>query len=200
MSDINSVIDFISTLPGLGQKSARRIALAMVKDKKNMMYRFADMLNSVADSVQICKICHNLDISDVCKICNDHTRDKTKICILIEIGDLWNIEKSGHYNGLYHVVGSNMSYSSSSNKDSIDRLIERIKKENYQEIIIAMSATVESQTTAFYITDLIKEAIDQLQGKPEITVLGKGMPVGSELDYLDEGTIGAAFKTRKIAE
>lgn len=199
MEKISDLIDFVATLPGLGPRSAKRIFFAMMRDKKRMMYRFSDLLKTAADTIVNCAECGSFDIVNPCKICTSSYRDKTKLCIVTEVGDLWNVEDSGHYDGYYYVFGGTLSANQPSYVQiNIDKLFAKIESvSDLQEIIIATNATVENQTTAFFLIDNIREFLQKIDRKISITTLGQGMPMGAELDYLDEGTIGAAFRGRK---
>ncbi len=202
MDKIKDLVDFIATLPGLGPRSAKRIFFCMMRDKKRMMYHFADLLKNAADGIIDCSECGSFDISNPCKICNNDHRDKKKLCIITEVVDLWNVESSGHYDGYYYVLGGTLSITHSSYQQiNIEKLLAKIDSLiDLHEIIIATNATVENQTTAFFLIDNIREFLTQINRSIKITTLGQGMPVGSELDYLDEGTIGAAFRGRKEIE
>ena len=199
MDNIHDLTDFIATLPGLGPRSAKRIFFAMMRDKKRMMYRFSELLKSAADTIITCNECGSFDIINPCKICSNNHRDKTKLCIITEVSDLWNVENSGHYDGFYYCLGGILSTNNGSYQNiNIDKLLAKIDKNNdISEIIIATNATVENQTTAFFIIENLKDLIEKTSRQITITTLGQGMPIGSELDYLDEGTIGAAFRGRK---
>lgn len=191
-------------MPGLGPRSARRIVLHMLRNKSKMMYGFADLLQNLANTTQSCQQCNNIDIGDICKICNDHNRDQAQLCIVEEVGDLWNIEKSGCFHGIYYVMGKLTGNEYVMDHGvPIEGLLTYIQKlTTLQEVIIANNPTVNGQTAAFYIADMLTEALqkDRNQNPINITTLGKGVPMGSELDYLDEGTIGAAFRSRKSLE
>ncbi len=199
MDNISELTDFIATLPGLGPRSAKRIFFAMMRDKKRMMYKFSDLLKLAADNITNCDICGNFDILNPCKICANENRDRSKLSIVTEVGDLWNIENSGHYDGYYYCLGGIMSTNQSSYQNiNLEKLFNRIiAMPEIKEIIIATNATIENQTTAFFLIDNIKEFLSKNSLNISVTTLGQGMPIGSELDYLDEGTIGAAFRTRE---
>jgi recombination protein RecR len=199
MEKITDLIDFVATLPGLGPRSAKRIFFAMMRDKKRMMYRFSDLLKISADTIVTCNECGSFDIINPCNICNNDRRDKTKLCVVTEVSDLWNVENSGHYEGFYYCLGGTMSTNQSSYQNiNLDKLFHKINCNfDINEIIIATNATVENQTTAFFLIDNIKSLMEKNNRQIIITTLGQGMPIGSELDYLDEGTIGAAFRGRK---
>jgi recombination protein RecR len=196
---LQHLINLLATLPGLGPRSAKRVVLHLLKNDKKLMLHTSELLQDVASSVVTCSICNTIDTVNPCAICNNPSRDNTKLCVIDEIGDLWNIESSNHYNGLYYVLGGELSTSnfSSPTQINIDKLITRIITAKPDEIILANNATVAGQTTAFFILDNIEKIIKQNKLNITVTALGQGIPIGSEIDYLDESTIGAAFKTRK---
>jgi len=196
-NSIHHLIDFIARLPGLGPKSAKRIVLQMIRDKEKMMHEFASLLCNVADNIKMCARCNNIDINEICHICSNHNRDQTKLCIVEEIGDLWNIEKSGHFLGLYHVLSGLKSDRSAPYNIQLDSITEHLKAiPDLQEIIIANNSTVRGQTIMFYLSDALSSLVQGENREIKITAIGQGIPIGSELDYLDDGTIGAAFRTR----
>lgn len=193
-SDLQKLVHLIAKLPGLGPRSARRVTLHLLKYKESMMLPLAEALKNVAMNIKNCRICGNLDESDPCNICDDIKRDKGVICVVEEVADLWAIERSGNFNGLYHVLGGTLSAMDMRKSESlnIEKLVTRASLGEIYELIIATNATMEGETTAHYITERLKEF------EIKITRLAYGLPVGGELDYLDDGTLTAAFKARQI--
>ncbi len=190
---IESLIAQFGRLPGLGPRSARRMVLHLLRAKDTHMLTLADKLREVATHVTACLECGNLDTQSPCHICADARRDPHSICVVEELPDLWAIERSGMFKGTYHVLGGTLSALHGTGPDElkIPRLLTRLQEKNIQEVILATNATVAGQTTAHYITD-------QLQGlNVKTTQLAQGIPVGAELDYLDDGTLFTAFQARK---
>lgn len=190
--EIERVIQLLARLPGLGPRSARRAALHLIKKKEALMEPLANALTLAVDQVVVCGTCGNIDTSDPCNMCNDPRRDQSTIIIVEDVSDLWALQRASVLNASYHVLGGTLSPLDGVGPDdlSIDALVDRVSKGNVKEVIIAVNATVEGQTTAHYITD-------QLDGF-DITIsrLAHGVPVGGELDYLDEGTLSAAMRAR----
>ena len=192
-SDIEALIDLMARLPGLGPRSARRAVLAMLKKREALMAPLAQALASVALAARDCRICGNIGTSDVCAICADPTRATSELCVVEDVADLWAMERSRAFRGRYHVLGGTLSALDSVGPEQlhIPRLLDRIAAEHITEVILALNATVDGQTTAHYIADA-------LSGSPvKITSLAQGVPIGGELDYLDDGTIGAALRARR---
>ena len=192
--DINILINLISKIPGLGPRSARRSVLRLIKNPEKLMLPLADKLIEVAQKVKICEICGNLDIDKICSICMDQDRDLSKICVVEDISDLWALERSGSYKGRYHVLGGVLSAIDGVNPEdlNIKKLIKNIKSNDIKEVILATSATLAGQTTSYYISDLLKNTT------VIISRLAQGIPIGGELDYLDDGTIETALTSRNI--
>lgn len=191
--EIERLIQLLAKLPGLGPRSARRAALHLVKHRDSALGPLSAALAAVSERVRICSECGNVDTVDPCSICADARRDRGLICVVEEVGDLWALERSGAVSGLYHVLGGTLSALEGVRPEdlSIARLVERAHAPGVREVVIAVNATVEGQTTAHYLTD-------QLKGLGiEISRLAHGVPVGGELDYLDEGTLAAAMKARR---
>ena len=189
--DIEALIDLMSRLPGLG--SARRAVLAMLKRREGLMAPLALALAGVALSARVCVRCGNIGTADICAICADPARVAGELCIVENVADLWAMERSRAFKGRYHVLGGTLSALDQVGPDElrIPALIERIAQDGIAEIILALNATVDGQTTAHYIADA-------LGGLPvRITSLAQGVPIGGELDYLDDGTIGAALRARR---
>ena len=191
--DIEKLIALMAKLPGLGPRSARRAALHLLKKRETLMQPLARALEETAAAVRICSRCGNLDTVDPCAICGDPKRDRSVICVVEEVGDLWAMERSAYYRGLYHVLGGRLSALDGVGPDDlrIAGLIARAAEPDVTEIIIATSATVDGQTTAHYLQD-------RLAGTDvTMTRLAHGVPVGGELDFLDDGTIMAALNARR---
>lgn len=192
---IEQLVHSLSRLPSLGNRSARRIALHLLRRKEAILLPLITNLQNVADNIKTCGICRNFDVNDPCHICVDNMRDKTVICVVEDVADLWAMERSGLYRGVYHVLGGVLSAIDGTTPEhlGIDKLLTRIHDEHVREIILATNATVDGQTTAHYIYDILQNLnIAQLK----ITKLAQGIPIGGELDYLDDGTLAAAMKAR----
>lgn len=191
--DIEALIDLMSRLPGLGPRSARRAVLAMLKRREGLMAPLAQALAGVALSARDCTICGNIGTADICAICADATRTTGEICVVENVADLWAMERSRAFKGRYHVLGGTLSALDSIGPDQlrIPALIERVAQEQVREVILALNATVDGQTTAHYIADALEPSAVRL------TSLAQGVPIGGELDYLDDGTIGAALRARR---
>ncbi|VAV88780.1 Recombination protein RecR [hydrothermal vent metagenome] len=192
-SELDQLIQLLSKLPGLGPRSARRAALQLIKRKDSLMRPLATALAAAAEHVNPCSTCGNLDTSDPCHICDGDRRDRTSICVVEDVADLWALERAGAFRGLYHVIGGTLSALDGVGPDdlNISGLIERAEEVQVTEIIIATNATVDGQTTAHYITDRLRHCA------VTVTRLAHGVPVGGELDYLDDGTLTAALKSRR---
>jgi recombination protein RecR len=192
-SDIDLLIQLLSKLPGFGPRSARRAALHLIKNRDTLLKSLGAALEAAAKNVQTCSTCGNLDTASPCGICDNIKRDKSLVCVVEEVADLWALERASTYRGLYHVLGGVLSPLDGIGPDdlSLNGLIERAKTDDVVEIILATSATVDGKTTAHYITD----ALENLS--VNITALAHGIPVGGELDYLDDGTLSAAMKERR---
>lgn len=192
INSLEELIKILSKLPGLGPRSAKRAALYFIKSPE-IMIGLSNTLKKVSDEIKTCDHCGNIDITSPCNICSDNTRDKNIICVVEHIGDLWAIEKGKVYKGLYHVLGGTLSaLDNRSPKDlNISNLSNRIKNNNITEVIIATNATLEGETTGHYVAKLIEPL------KTKITRLAHGIPVGAELDYVDEGTLSFALQLRQ---
>lgn len=191
--EIERLIQLLAKLPGLGPRSARRAALHLIKNRDRLLSPLSTALSDAAEKVTICGECGNVDTMDPCAICQDQTRDRGAICVVEEVGDLWALERAGAWNGLYHVLGGTLSAMEGVRPEdlSIARLVERASLSGMREIVLATNATVEGQTTAHYITERLKGL------GLSTSRLAHGVPVGGELDYLDEGTLTAAMKSRR---
>jgi len=192
--EIKSLIKLMSKIPGLGPRSARRSVLSLIKNPEKLMLPLANALIEVSENIKLCSICGNIDSDIICGICKDEKRDKATICVVEDIADLWALERSSNFKGRYHILGGVLSAIDGINPEDlrIRELLENISANNVTEVILATSATIAGQTTGFYITDLL-ESKDVIVSK-----LAQGIPMGGELDYLDDGTIGAALDSRKI--
>jgi recombination protein RecR len=191
--EIERLIQLLARLPGLGPRSARRAALHLVKKKEQLLDPLAAALAETRDTILTCEVCGNIDTKSPCTLCQDTTRDPSLICVVEEVGDLWALERAAVVNGRYHVLGGTLSPLDGVGPDdlNIPKLIERANAEEVTEVLLALNATVEGQSTAHYLTD-------QLAGcHVSVSRLAQGVPIGGELDYLDEGTLAAAVKARK---
>jgi recombination protein RecR len=192
--EIERLIQLLARLPGLGPRSARRAALHLVKKKEQLLGPLAAALTEARDTILTCEICGNIDTVSPCTLCRDQTRDRTLICVVEEVGDLWALERAVVLKGLYHVLGGTLSPLDGIGPEdlSIAKLMMRAQEPQVKEVLLALNATVEGQSTAHYL-------IDQLAGCDVIiSRLAHGVPIGGELDYLDEGTLAAAVKARKV--
>ncbi|MBL4802439.1 MAG: recombination protein RecR [Emcibacter sp.] len=192
-SELDQLIQLLAKLPGLGPRSARRAALQLIKRKDSVMRPLSNALAEVAEHVNPCTTCGNLDTTDPCHICDNARRDNTTLCVVEDVADLWALERAGAYRGKYHVIGGTLSALDGVGPDDLNivSLIERALESIITEVIIATNATVDGQTTAHYITDRLKDC------NVIVTRLAHGVPVGGELDYLDDGTLTAALKSRR---
>ena len=189
-SEIERLIQLLAKLPGLGPRSARRAALVLLKKRDLLLEPLAGAMQAAAAATRDCEICGNLDTISPCAICRDPRRDPHLLCVVEDVADLWALERAGVFRGRYHVLGGALSALDGITPErlNVTQLLERVKQ-NVDEVILAMNATVEGQTTAHYLMDLL--------GDMKVTRLAHGVPVGGELDYLDEGTLSAAFKARR---
>jgi recombination protein RecR len=195
--EIEKLIQLLARLPGLGPRSARRAALHLIKRKADLLEPLAEATARAAERVGTCSVCGNVDTVDPCSICRDERRDGTILVVVEDVADLWALERAGATNARYHVLGGVLSPLDGVGPDelAIAPLIERCRSGAIAEVILAINATVEGQTTAHYVTDqLVKLADEGIT--VEVTRLAHGVPVGGELDYLDEGTLSAALKAR----
>ncbi len=192
-SKIDSLIELLARLPGIGPRSARRIALNLLKKPDSLMRPLAKALVEAADQIKKCEICGNIDTVSPCNLCEDNRRDQSIIVVIEEVGDLWALERAAVHKGLYHVLGGSLSAIDGVGPDDlgINQLIERADKEATEEVVLAMNATIDGQTTAYYITDQLSEC------NVKISRLARGVPVGGELDYMDDGTLMEALESRQ---
>ncbi len=192
---LDELIDMLARLPGLGPRSAKRAALHLLKNRDTTLRRLTTTLAKAAEDVRQCSTCGNLDDADPCHICSDSKRDDAQICVVEAVDDLWAFERSGLFKGRYHVLGGTLSAIDGigPEKLGIDRLLARVEG-GIAEVILATSATVDGQTTGHYLADRLSAT------EASITRLAHGVPVGGELNYLDDGTLGAALKARRPVE
>lgn len=192
--EIERLIQLLAKLPGLGPRSARRAALHLIKKREALMVPLALALDTAIEKVSVCKSCGNIDTHNPCMICSDPGRDRSVIVVVADVADLWALERARATSGLYHVLGGTLSPLDGIGPQdlTLDALSARAHQADVAEIIIALNATVDGQTTAHYITDLLQDA------QVKITRLAHGVPVGGELDYLDDGTLAAAMRQRTL--
>ena len=190
---IETLIELMARLPGLGPRSARRAVLVMLKKRGQLMAPLAQALAEVALSAKDCRVCGNISTAELCPICADPARATGEICVVEDVADLWAMERGQVFRGRYHVLGGTLSALDGIGPEDlgIPRLVVRVAEENAREVILALNATVDGQTTAHYIADALTGIAAQ------ITTLAQGVPIGGELDYLDDGTIGAALRARR---
>jgi len=193
-TEIEYLIKLLSRLPGFGPKSARRGVLHLLKNRGNLMLPLSEALKITAEVVKECPECHNMDTIVPCSICSSRRFDSNLICVVEDISDLWTIEKTGAFKGYYHVLGGTLSALDGITPEnlSIPHLLKRVKEKNIKEVIIALNATIDGQTTAHYISDYLQSS------GAKITQLAHGVPIGGQIDYMDEGTISTAIKSRKV--
>jgi recombination protein RecR len=182
----------MAKLPGLGPRSARRAVLHLIRKRALLLTPLADVMQIVAATARECMNCGNVGTTDVCDICTSEKRATGELCVVEDVADLWAMERSGVFKGRYHVLGGTLSALDAVGPDElrIPRLVDRVQTEEITEVILALNATIDGQTTAHYIAD-------QLDGQVRLTSLAQGVPIGGELDYLDDGTITAAMRARK---
>jgi recombination protein RecR len=191
--DIETLIDLMARLPGLGPRSARRAVLALLKKRGQLMAPLATAMAGVALTARDCVVCGNIGTADLCPICADPARQTGEICVVEDVADLWAMERGQVFRGRYHVLGGTLSALDAVGPDElgIPRLVARVGHEATREVILALNATVDGQTTAHYIADALAPL------NLSITSLAQGVPIGGELNYLDDGTIGAALRARR---
>ena len=189
--EIEILIDLIAKLPGLGPRSARRAVLHLIRKKSTLFNPLSKQMAKVFEQARECLNCGNIGTSEMCEICEDQKRINGQICIVEDVSDLWAMERTSVYKGRYHVLGGTLSALDGigPNELKIPKLIKRLDSEEVHEVILALNATLEGQTTAHYIAE-------QIENKVSVTSLARGVPMGGELDYLDEGTISAALNAR----
>lgn len=191
--EIERLIQLLARLPGLGSRSARKAALALLKRRHELLEPLAAAMQEAAQRLVACEVCANLDTVSPCTICSDARRDRALIVVVEEIGDLWALERAGVVNGLYHVLGGHLSPLDGIGPDQLNiaRLVERAESPEVSEVLLALNATVEGQSTAHYVREQLTATDVKVSG------LQHGVPVGGELDYLDEGTLAAAIRARR---
>ena len=192
-AEIDRLIQLLAKLPGLGPRSARRAALHLIRRKESLMEPLARAMTEAAATIRICSTCGNIDTQDPCAICADSRRDAATICVVEQVADLWALERTAQFKGRYHVLGGTLSALDGVGPDDlhIPALVARAKREKVGEVILATNATVEGQTTAHYIAESLADS------GIAVTGLAHGVPVGGELDYLDDGTLLQALKARR---
>lgn len=190
--DIDNLIELLAKLPGLGPRSARRAVLHMIRKRGVLLTPLADQMQRVAATARECLNCGNIGTADICDICDSEKRANGILCVVEDVADLWAMERAGVFKGRYHVLGGTLSALDSVGPEElrIPQLLDRVTSEGISEVILALNATVDGQTTAHYIAD-------QLENQVTLTSLAQGVPIGGELDYLDEGTISAALNARR---
>lgn len=191
--EIERLIDLMARLPGLGPRSARRAALHLVKRRERLLMPLAAAIEDVSRKIRTCRICDNLTTADTCEICADPRRANGTLCVVQDVADLWAMERAAVFRGRYHVLGGVLSALDGVTPEAlrIPDLAERVRQDETREVILALSATVDGQTTAHVIADYLEDSACT------VTSLAKGVPIGGELDYLDDGTISAALSARK---
>lgn len=193
MNPIDQLSALLTKLPGLGPRSARRAVLHLIKHREKLLEPLTASLRDVMDNIKICEQCGNVDSTSPCHICTDEKRVSNQLCVVEDVADLWALERSNIFKGRYHVLGGTLSVIDGRGPDQLGlpKLFKRAQEQGIEEVIIATNATVDGQTTAFYLTEQLKPL------GVSVTRLAHGIPVGGELDYLDEGTLGAALKSRQ---
>ncbi len=192
-TEIEKLIKLVAKLPSLGTRSARRIVLQLIKKKEGLFVPLIESMQEVAEHIKICEICGNFDTTSPCSICSSHNRDDSILCVVQDVADLWAMERVSFFKGKYHVLGGILSALDGVVPEdlNIEPLISRIASGNVKEVILALPATVDGQITAHYLVSRLKEF------DVKVTTLAQGIPMGAELDYMDEGTIQLALNSRK---
>ena len=190
--ELETLIELMAKLPGLGPRSARRAVLHLVKKRDLQLMPLSDAMARVAETARECLNCGNVGTADLCPICESEKRRNGELCVVEDVADLWAMERASVFKGRYHVLGGTLSALDAIGPEElrIPKLVARVRTEEITEVILALNATVDGQTTAHYIAD-------QLEGEVSVTSLAQGVPIGGELDYLDDGTISAALKARR---
>jgi recombination protein RecR len=196
MTELDRLVDLLAKLPGLGPRSARRAALHLLKRRESLMEPLSIALRETARQVRACQVCGNLDTEDPCALCRDRKREGETLCVVEEVADLWAIERTGAFKGRYHVLGGTLSALDGVGPEDlrVAELVARVKEGEVREVILALNATVEGQTTAHYIADRLEPL------GARVSRLAHGVPLGGELDYLDEGTLSAALAARQTVK
>ncbi len=195
-NEIGNFIKLLSKLPGLGPRSGRRAALAIIKQKEKLLLPLKEAFIDISEKIIICDICNNIDLSSPCAICSNASKDTNIICVVEEISDLWAIERAGVFKGYYHILGGVLNALDGVGPEqlNIEKLGRRVKQNNVQEVILALSATIDGQTTLHFLIDYLEDL------NIKITKLAHGIPIGGELDYLDDGTLTQAILSRTDAD
>ena len=193
MTEIERLIQLISRLPGFGPRSARRAVLHLIKRRETVMQPLVQALSDAADAILVCSKCGNLDTVEPCAVCRDEDRDRGVVCVVEDVADLWALERTRSFRGQYHVLGGRLSALDGIGPEDLNiaGLIGRAEAGDVNEVILAMNLTVDGQTTAHYIADRLEHT------NVEVTRLAHGVPVGGELDYLDDGTLETALRSRR---
>jgi recombination protein RecR len=191
--EIERLVQLLARLPGLGPRSARKAALALLKRRNDLLIPLSEAMTAAVSAIVECPVCGNLDTVSPCTICADPRRDRSLIVVVEEVGDLWALERAGVVNALYHVLGGHLSPLDGIGPEQLNiaRLVERAGSGEVQEVLLALNATVEGQSTAHYVTEQLAPT------GVAVSRLAQGVPIGGELDYLDEGTLSAAIKMRR---
>jgi recombination protein RecR len=191
--DLQILIQHLAKLPGLGPRSGRRAALHLLKNRETLMRPLIKALGLVEEHIRSCRVCGNYDTIDPCQLCTDPSRDHHLVCVVESVADLWALERAACFRGRYHVLGGTLSALEGTQPEDlkIPQLLERLQQTGAQEVILALNATVHGQTTAHYLADRLEEA------GVKVTALAHGVPIGGELDYLDDGTLSAALRARR---
>jgi len=194
-NDIEKLIKLVSKLPSLGTRSARRIVLQLIKKKESLFLPLIEAMTTVSDNIKTCDICGNFDTTSPCSICASPTRESHILCVVQDVADLWAMERVSFFKGKYHVLGGILSALDGVVPEdlNIESLIKRLSEEDIKEVILALPATVDGQITAHYLLSRLKQFEDV-----KVTTLAQGIPMGAELDYMDEGTIQLALNSRKV--
>lgn len=196
ISALDRLTQLLGKVPGLGPRSARRVVLFLLKRREALMLPLIEALRDVSQSVQSCAVCGNWDVTQPCSLCANEQRDNSVLCVVEDVADLWALERSRAFKGKYHVLGGTLSALDGVRPADlrIDALLSRVQSGDVSEVILALSATVEGQTTAHYVAERLQKA------GVHVSRLAHGLPVGGELDYLDDGTLAAALQARRAAE
>ena len=192
-SEIQRLIQYLSKLPGLGPRSGRRLALHLLKKREQIMLPLIEALQTAEATIKTCQTCYNLDSSEPCYICTDSRRDGSVLCVVQDVADLWALERANVFRGRYHVLGGVLSAIDGMGPDqlTIEPLVNRIQKTGIKEVVLALNATIDGQTTIHYLIDRLQPLTISL------STLAHGVPIGGELDYLDDGTLTTAFTARR---
>lgn len=196
INEIDNFIRLLSKLPGLGPRSGRRAALELIKRKEQLLLPLKDSLIEIYEKIVLCEVCNNIDLKSPCSICSNLNRNDNILCVVEEVADLWAIERAGAIKGYYHILGGVLNALDGIGPEelNINKLTHRIENNNIEEVILALSATIDGQTTMHFLSDLLSKF------NIRITKLAHGIPIGGELDYLDDGTLTQAILSRTNAD